>query len=141
MAYVDTSVLVAYYCPEALSRKAQREIGKSGVPTVSPLTEVEFCSALGIKVRTGGLDVLSAHRVLSCFQSHCADGVYRIVPIENPAYALARRWITSFSAPLRTLDALHLAVAFMARQVLLTADRAMATSAKEFGVRHRLLTS
>ena len=46
----------------------------------------------------------------------------------------ARDWIGSFSAPRRTLDALHLAAAFGNDLALLTADKALARSARHFGV-------
>ena len=49
MAYVDTSVLAAYYCPEPLSAAAQTELGQLASPTLSPLVEVELCSAVARK--------------------------------------------------------------------------------------------
>jgi predicted nucleic acid-binding protein len=45
MAYIDTSVLVAYYCPEPLSRAAEKSIRSAASPAISPLVEVELCSA------------------------------------------------------------------------------------------------
>ncbi len=45
MVYLDTSVLVAYYCPEALSRQVQNLMREEVKPALSSLTEVEFFSA------------------------------------------------------------------------------------------------
>jgi len=139
MVYVDTSVLVAYYCPEPLSEAAERAIGKADPPTVSPLIEVEFCSALAIKVRTGELEVEWARRLLSQFRLHLEERRYRIVPVESKEYVLAADWIGRFATPLRTVDALHLASAFSNGLRLLTADRGLARSAKHFGVECELI--
>jgi predicted nucleic acid-binding protein len=139
MAYIDTSVLVACYCPETFSRAAQRETEKDAGPTISQLAEVEMCSALSTKMRTRQMNAEDAHRVLACFRMHCSDGGYRIVPIEAREYAMAAEWIAAFTTPLRTLDALHLAAAFSNRLILITADKGMAVAARHFGVPHKLL--
>ena len=140
MAYIDTSVLVAYYCPEPLSRAAQEMIRKASSPAVSLLTEVEFCSALSLKTRTGDMDTDTAASILSVFRSHLEGGQYRIVPIGAGEYTLACEWISCFSAPLRTVDALHLAAAFSQGMTLLTADRGLARSARQFKVKHKLIS-
>jgi len=122
MAYIDTSVLVAYYCPESLSEAAEKAIRMADAPAISPLTEVEFCSALAIKTRTREIKVESAERLLSQFRLHLEERRYRIVPIEAKEYALACDWIGRFSTPLRTVDALHLVTAFSNGLTLLTAE-------------------
>ena len=45
-AYVDTSILAAYYCPEPLSAAAEDALRRIEAPAISVLTEVEFCSLL-----------------------------------------------------------------------------------------------
>jgi predicted nucleic acid-binding protein len=139
MAYIDTSVLVAYYCPEPLSTAAQREMRGVDEPTLSLLTEVEFCSALAVKARMRQLSAQSAERLLSRFRLHLRERRYRIVPIEAQEYALACDWIGRFSTPLRTVGALHLAAAFSSGLRLLTADRALARCAARLGVEHMLI--
>ena len=140
MVYLDTSVLVAYYCPEPLSPKAQQVVREDDAPAVSPLTEVEFCSALAIRVRTGELSADAAQRVLSQFRLHLEERRYQVLPVEAKEYALACDWIGRFSTPLRTVDALHLATAFSGGLRLVTADRDLARSAKHFGVAFRLVS-
>ena len=49
MIYLDTSVLVSYYCPEALSRQAQDILREAAKPCLSFLTEVELTSAVSKK--------------------------------------------------------------------------------------------
>ena len=139
MGYVDASCLVAYYAPERLSAIVGEELAGQELPVISRLVEVEVHSAVARKARQKELDVASATQILSTFRAHLADGYYRVVPIEAREYGLARDWIGRFTAPLRTLDALHLAAAFGNDLELLTADRAMASAAKHFGVRCRLI--
>jgi predicted nucleic acid-binding protein len=139
LAYIDTSVLVAYYWPETLSRAAQSAIRKTDGPAISPLVEAEFHSALALKTRTGEMDVECARRVMSMFRLHRADGIYRVVPVEAREYAIACEWIATFRTQLRTLDALHLATAFSNGLTMITADKVLAESATCFGVKHRLI--
>jgi hypothetical protein len=49
MIYLDTSVIVAYYCPEALSLQVQDLLREHAKPALSLLTEVEFTSAVAKK--------------------------------------------------------------------------------------------
>jgi predicted nucleic acid-binding protein len=81
MAYVDTSVLAAYYCPEPLSRSAQKWLARTEELTISPLVEVEFYSALAAKVRARELKVTAAARVRDLFRSHVAEGCYNVVGV------------------------------------------------------------
>jgi predicted nucleic acid-binding protein len=134
MAYVDTSILAAYYCPETLSRKAQARLGQLDRPTISPLVTMELHSAVAAKARHRELTEADARRILSLFQVHLANDYYRIVSIESREYELARSWIGSFVAPLRTLGALHLAAAFANGLSVLTADKELVRSAKRLGL-------
>ena len=46
-----------------------------------------------------------------------------------------KNWILQFAVPLKTLDALHLAIAAEGDFTLLTADRQLGMSAKHFGIK------
>jgi len=139
MAYLDTSVLAAYYCPERISAKVQRRIERLAQATISPLVELELHSAVAGKVRAGEFDLPAARRVLAMFQVHVSDGLFAIVPIGAREFDLSRRWIAEFRTPLRTLDVLHLAAAFANDLPLLTADRDLAKAAKLLSVKHDLI--
>lgn len=139
MAYIDTSVLVAYYCPEPSSRACQEALAKHAAPAISPLVELELHSAVASKVRTRELDAAAGRRILAQFAAHLADGLYRVVPIQAAQYRQARDWIGGFSITLRAPDALHLAAALANGLVLLTADKAMARAAGQLGVQHELI--
>ena len=139
MIYLDTSVLVAYYYPEPLSRRAERLIRSHSRPAVSDLTEVELHSALSRKVRLGELSTTSATQISSRFFGHLEEGLYTRVPLERRHYEMAADWLGRFTLMLRTLDALHLAVAASGTLRLVTADAALARSAKALGIETRWL--
>ena len=134
MIYLDTSVLVAYYCPESISDKAERAILQAGQPAISSLTQVELVSAMARKVREKGLSKTEANRIVNQFQAHIDHNLYHWLAIEQHHYQKAFQWLAAFSSPLPTLNALHLAVAADESATLLTADAQLAKSAKLFGV-------
>jgi len=108
-------------------------------PAISALVEVEFASVLARKVRAREISVEDARAVLTQFHAHQAEGLYRIVALEGAHCVRARRWIETFRTPLRTLDALHLALVADSGSVLLTADIQFAQAARKLRVRRRLL--
>jgi predicted nucleic acid-binding protein len=139
MAYLDTSVVVAYYCPEALSAAVGKAFARIPTPAISPLTEVEVRSGLALKIRTGQISAADASKILAQFSVHLSDGFYRIVEVGPREFELARDWIGLFTTPLRTLDALHLACAFANGLPILTADKSLSNSARSLGVVCKLI--
>jgi predicted nucleic acid-binding protein len=129
-AYVDTSVLGAYYCPEPLSTAAEAALLRLQEPCISPLTEVEFASLIARKRRLRELSERQATEVLRLFGQHVADGYYRRLPLGAEHFLRARDLIASMASALSTLDALHLSVALSAGIPLLTADRDFARAAR-----------
>jgi predicted nucleic acid-binding protein len=125
---------VAYYCPEPLSRHAERLVRGRIAVSVSDLTEVELLFALARKTRSRELAVGAAERAAAQFLAHLEANLYNPVPLERRHYRLARDWIVRFTTPLRTLDALHLAVVASEGLRLATADRALARSARALGI-------
>ena len=134
MYYIDTSVLAAYYCPEHISEKVQSFLTAQNYPAISSLTEVELCSAISKKVRIGELSHADGNRIISKFQFHLAGDFFRIIPIESGHWRIARGWLSLFNTPLRTLDALHLAVSSCEQLTIIAADRQLLDSAKTLGV-------
>lgn len=74
--YIDTSLLVPYYCPETLSRKAERILRGDAHPAVSDLVEVEFFSALAKKVRAREMLAADATRTGEQFLGHLHAAMY-----------------------------------------------------------------
>jgi predicted nucleic acid-binding protein len=139
MYYIDTSVLAAYYCPEALSEQVQDFLSEQTKPAVSNLTELELFSAVAKKVRMGELSQLDGSRILSKYLSHMDAGLFSIIPVEFHHWQLARGWISLFSTPLRTLDALHLAIVSVGDFELVTSDRRLIQAANILGVKVRAM--
>jgi len=139
MAYVDTSVLVAYYCPEPLSEKVETFLSKHVGPIISALTEIELFSAVSKKVRTREMKRKDAGRVIARFLSDVENDYYTYLPMEASYYRMARDWIGMFSLPLRTLDALHLAISSSEGLDIVTTDPGLFKSAKALSIKAILL--
>lgn len=138
--YIDTSVLAAYYCPEAMSAAAQRLLSSIKGPVISWLTEVELFSALSRKVREQTLGAQDAGRIASLFREHVKAGYFTVLPVEAVDYEHAAQQLGRFSNALRALDALHLAVIERETLTLATADRTMAVEAKRIGLKTNLIS-
>ena len=134
MVYIDTSVLVAYYYPEALSAKVDSILVKLEEPAISQLTEVELCSAIARKIRERSLSQSGGNKILSLFQIHKDQNSFIQLPLQSRHYSLATQWISQFNTPLRTLDALHLAIAEENNISILTADINLVKSAEHLGI-------
>jgi predicted nucleic acid-binding protein len=130
--YVDTSVLGAYYCPEALSEKAEGALRKIPGPVISGLSDVEFCSLISRKRQLKELSERKANEILALFDSHIAQGFYRRVSLSAGHFLKARQLVLDADNGLRTLDALHLAAAVTESLTMLTADRNLAEVAKRY---------
>jgi predicted nucleic acid-binding protein len=129
-AYIDTSVLGAYYCPESGSVAAEKALLRIEGPVISSLSEVEFVSLVSEKRRLKELNDRRAREVLDLFGAHVAEGFYRRLALSTEHFLKARQLIGSFMVPLHTLDALHLAAAMIEVLPLVTSDGPLATAAK-----------
>ncbi len=139
MIYVDTTVLVAYYCPEPLSEKVEDYLTKHTEPVISALTEIELFSAVSKKVRTKEMRQKDARRVVARFLADIENDYYVYLPIEASHYRLARDWIGMFSLSLRSLDALHLAISSSEGLDIVTTDPGLFKSAKSLSINSILL--
>ena len=134
MFYIDTSVLAAYYYPEPISDSVEKFILKTKRPAISTLTEVELASSLSRKVREKSITRDVANRIFSRFQSHLESGFFDRLSVVDVHYQTAKSWISQFVTPLRTLDALHLAITSTNNLTLVTADQQLAGAADHFGI-------
>ncbi len=127
--YLDTSVLVAYYVPETFSAQAEAVLLAAADRVVSPLCLSEASAALRAKVHYGHLSMAHAMAARDRFRGHYDGGYYRVIPLENRHYDQAFTSVWQLTQRLRTLDALHLAVAQMGGCCLATADERLRDSA------------
>lgn len=123
------------YWPEPLSEVTQAFVRQHTDLAVSDLVEVEFCSALGRRVRGRDVSEEGAKRITALFVTHLEDGRFERLAVERAVYLTARAWLSSLQLVARTLDALHLAVAASHNLELATADAAMARAAGLLGLR------
>jgi predicted nucleic acid-binding protein len=129
-AYIDTSVLGAYYCPELLSAAAEDALRRIEAPVISILSEVEFFFLISKKRRLKELNQRQAKEILDLFATHVAEGFYRRMVLTAEHYLKARQLIAAVDIKLHTLDALHLSAAIAETLTLLTADRDLAAAAR-----------
>ena len=134
MCYLDTSVLAAYYCPEPLSEKVEKLIISADRPCISSLTEVELASAISRKIRENNISPEDGNKIFNQFQTHLKESFFRQISVDYRHYQTAKNWILQFAVPLKTLDAIHLAIAAEGDFALLTADKQLDSSAKYFGI-------
>ncbi len=137
--YIDTSVLGAYYTPEPLSEKAQAFLRRTELPVISMLTEVELCSLVAKKIRVGDFGTIQGRRIINEFRRHLGEGYFRIIEPEQKHYARAVEMLAAFKTPLRSLDALHLAIVMAENLPVVTADATFARAARYFGATVKIL--
>lgn len=109
-------------------------------PALSQLVEVEMFSALSRRVRMREISQEQAREIAEQFQIHLDGGFYTRIPLEPIHYQQAREWIARFDTALRTLDAIHLAIAAANDLRLVTADETLAEAANVFGITVQLIT-
>ena len=139
MGYIDTSVLTAYYCPEPLSEIAEQQIRSVSRPLISWLVDVELHSALAKKVRMEELEASDAHRIQRLFRKHCVGDYFHTEAVLQRDFMQAREWLGSLDIALRTLDALHLAVAHRLGTSIVTSDVRLRAAGNQLGMTVTLL--
>lgn len=134
--YFDTSALAKWYLNEERSDDVARFIVSRGAVDISDLVAVEFRCLLARRRRNKELTRDVERRVATAFERDQEHGFLVRHPVPSSAFREATRLIEALpSAPLRTLDALHLAVAMdIGAKEIATADRVMADAAKRLGL-------
>lgn len=139
MAYIDTSVLVAYLVPETYSAQAEAALLN---PENSPLvlsawTETELHSALGIKCRTGQITEEDRQVVLGKFQE--LRGHFLFIEVTQADYQTASALLDHWQSGLRAGDALHLALARRQGCMILSLDERLVQAGWQAGIAARCL--
>ncbi len=111
--FLDSSALVKYYHTEVGSAAVMQLVQEPNARHfISRLITVEMVSAFAIKTRTGELNESDFVPLLRRFLRDVARRQFRVLRVTNAHYEAAVELIeTYFQRRLRTLDALHLAVA------------------------------
>jgi len=135
--YLDTSALAKWYLNEPFSEEFEAFVQKLPSAAISRLTVVEFRCLLARRRRAEEITRSGESRVFASFENDIRAGFLEVHPVADEHLIGALGLITRFGRyPLRTLDAMHLAIAQIihARQ-LATADRTMADVGKAIGLR------
>lgn len=133
--YLDTSALAKWYLNEPFSEQFEAFIQEQPTAAISRLTVGEFRCLLARRRRAGGITKSIESRVYSSFEKDVGAGFLQVFPVADEHLIAALGLITRLGRyPLRTLDALHLAVAqgIHCRR-LATADKTMAIAGKAAG--------
>jgi predicted nucleic acid-binding protein len=136
MVYLDTSALLKRYIPEAQSDAFESFLQGCVPATISRLTFVEVRSALARIRRENRIDSDREQAAAAALRNDVLDGLLKVAPATDRHFMDAMHLIERLTAlPLRTLDALHLALAQdMGAQAIATADDTMAKAAVQLNL-------
>ena len=134
--YVDTSALAKRYLREPHSDALDSYLCTFPWVAISTLTKVEIYCLLARRRRYRELDQGQESRVRVAVEEDIELGVLEILPVEDRHVRRSIRLLDSLDRhALRTLDALHLAIAEVSgHRVLATADVKMAEAASTMGL-------
>jgi len=137
-AYFDTSVIAPLYRPEALTEAAEA-LQQQYRPVISLLTEVELASTIARWVRMQ--ELIDEHASLAgrTFADDLRLNVFERADLEDRHYWQARTWLQKRTTNLRTLDALHLAIAAENDWPIITADKRLHQAAESLGCASQLV--
>jgi predicted nucleic acid-binding protein len=109
-AFLDTSVLVKLFYPEADSEVYIKILARVPAIAISELSLIEFSSAIWKKVRSGRLHSEDAKQVIFRFRSWQTNCL--VISLNEAMVNRAHNMLEKYgSSGLRTLDALQLAAA------------------------------
>lgn len=135
--YVDTCALIKLYVPESDSDKIQAAVFGRAALITAELSVVETASVLARHVREGRLAGAGQKKIWDALARHIQAGYWTLAGLNADTYRLASDLIFRCPGyiPLRTLDALHLAVCIENKAFpLCTLDGVMRKAAQYFKI-------
>lgn len=134
--YIDTSALAKWYVQEPRSAEFDAYMQQQTAAEISRLTVVEFRCLLARRRRAGDFDAKAESAAFARFERDLAQGVLTCHALDDVHASDALQLIQRLRhLALRTLDALHLAIAVrIAAPEIATADRGFAAAAQAIGL-------
>lgn len=133
--YLDTSALAKWYIFEAGSHAFASFVAEQAGLWISRLCMVELKCLLARRRRAGIIDNLYESRAFQRFLEQLSSGHLTMFVNSDEHLSGALRLIETSDAPLRTLDAIHLATAdALGCTRLATGDHVMRAAAAQIGM-------
>ena len=132
--YLDSSVLVAAFSPEAFTNRALAILNLSSEVVISELTLTETRISLIRKRKRGAMTAGEVVSALTELSSAIADGLLLVEPLPAAAFRAAEGIADRVPGPVRAMDALHLGMASILSAELATFDTDQAAAAKAEGI-------
>lgn len=134
--YLDASALAKLYVPEAESDKLDAFLRGRRDLMISELAITEVLSAVARRKREGELRPDLANQIRGALLEDADSGAFVRLHLDPAVHREAERLLFATDAvPLRTLDALHIALAFSGKAThVLTFDRRMRDAATQAGI-------
>ena len=134
--YIDSSALAKLYTPEPESDTLDRYMQGRRDLKISELCITEVVSAISRRKREGILTAKQAAEIRKALYGDAQSGSFQRLEISPAIHRHAEQMLMSTeSVALRTLDALHIALALaLEAQFLVTFDSRMAAAAALFGL-------
>lgn len=135
--YLDTSALAKRYLREPGSDEVDIFLGNLASVSISRLAVVELRCLLGRRRRNREITPPLERKVFAAFEEDVALGFFEVHPLEDRQVLGALDLLGRMTRyPLRTLDAIHLAVAnAIGARVFASADHMLARVAAALGLR------
>ena len=132
--YLDASLLVPLFKDDRFSSRSEAFLSSNGWTLfVSDFAAAEFASAIARHVRMRGLTDAEARAAFVGFDGWTARATQRI-EINAADIFVANTWLRRLDLPLRTADALNIAIAHRIDAALATFDDKMVECARMLGV-------
>jgi uncharacterized protein len=137
LAYIDTSAFIKRFVVESGSHEVEALIASAKYRlTLSSLSLTEIRAVLKRHTRSGVITAYHARKAIEQTSLELASNAVGFQAVDGFIFNLAGDIIEGLTAPLGTLDAVHLACAKAARcEVMITADKQLQRAASEAGLR------
>ena len=134
--YIDSSALAKIYMPEPESEELERFLRGHQDLMISELCITEVASAAARRKREGLLNARQVKQIHEAVLADAESGYYRCLDVSPLIHRDAEHLLlSSESVPLRTLDALHIALALSGTaERVITFDVRMASATVAHGL-------